>query len=149
LPDIPLNPDAPQRADTSTVRRVQETGATAIAPTLNSAAPVLASLDIERTVTFYCVRLGFTRVYVDPGVWGIVARDSIQIHFWPCSDRNIAENTSCRVHVSGIEALFAELQPLGVVHPQAQLQLKPWGSREFGVLDPDGNLITFAERNHA
>ena len=110
---------------------------------------MLASLDIERTVTFYCTRLGFTRVYVDPGIWGIVARDSIQIHFWPCSDKNIAENTSCRVYVSGIDALFAELQPLGVVHPLAQLELKPWGSREFGVRDPDGNLITFAERDHA
>ena len=118
-------------------------------PTLDSVAPVLASLDIERTVSFYCSCLGFTRVYVDPGVWGIVARDSIQIHFWPCSDKIIAENTSCRVYVSGIDALFSELEPLGVVHPKASLEQKPWGSREFGVLDIDGNLITFAERGHA
>jgi catechol 2,3-dioxygenase-like lactoylglutathione lyase family enzyme len=128
---------------------VKTSGASAIAPTLNSVAPVLASLDIERSVTFYCSRLGFARVYVEPGVWGIVTRDSIQIHFWPCPDKNIAENTSCRVYVSGIEALFGELQPLGVVHPNAPLEPKPWGSREFGVLDPDGNLITFTERDHA
>jgi hypothetical protein len=25
-------------------------------------------------------------------------------------------------------------------------QDKPWGAREFGVLDEDGNLVTFAER---
>ena len=117
-------------------------------PTFNSAAPVLASLDIERTVSFYCSRLGFTRVYVDPGVWGIVTRDSVQIHFWPCSDKNVAENTSCRVYVSGIDALFSEFVPLGVVHPKASLEQKPWGSREFGILDPDGNLITFAEPGH-
>ena len=117
-------------------------------PCLNSAAPVLASLDIERTVTFYCTRLGFARVHVDPGVWGIVSRDSVQIHFWPCLDKSIAESTSCRVYVSGIKALFAELQTQGVVHPKAPLAQKPWGSREFGVLDPDGNLITFAERDH-
>jgi hypothetical protein len=83
-------------------------------PTLNSAAPVLASLDIERTVSFYCSRLGFTRVYVDPGVWGIVTRDSVQIHFWPCSDKNVAENTSCRVYVSGIDALSSEFEASGV-----------------------------------
>jgi catechol 2,3-dioxygenase-like lactoylglutathione lyase family enzyme len=123
--------------------------ASATVPTLNSAAPVLASLDIERTVSFYCSRLGFSRVYVDPGVWGIVTRDSVQIHFWPCSDKRIAENTSCRVYVSGIDALFAEIEPMGVVHPNASLAQKPWGSREFGVLDPDGNLITFADRGHA
>jgi catechol 2,3-dioxygenase-like lactoylglutathione lyase family enzyme len=123
--------------------------ASANVPNLISAAPVLASLDIERTVAFYCSRLGFARVYVDPGVWGIVSRDSVQIHFWPCSNKSIAENTSCRVYVNGIDALFAELSPQGVVHPKASLAQKPWGSREFGVLDPDGNLITFAERDHA
>jgi hypothetical protein len=64
---------------------------------LNSASPVLASLDIERTVSFYCSRLGFTQVYVGPGTWGIVARDGIQIHSWLCPERHIAEKTSCRV----------------------------------------------------
>jgi catechol 2,3-dioxygenase-like lactoylglutathione lyase family enzyme len=118
-------------------------------PILNSAAPVLASLDIERTVTFYCSRLGFTRVYVEPGTWGIVARDTVQMHFWPCPERHIAKNTSCRVYVSGIDELFHELDAQGVVHPNAPLQNKPWGSREFGILDEDGNLITFAERVHA
>ena len=117
-------------------------------PTLNSAAPVLASLDIERSVTFYCTKLGFTRVYVEPLAWGIVARDNVQIHFWPCSERHIAENTSCRVYVIGIAALFEELDARGVVHPQAPLRDRPWGAREFGIQDEDGNFITFAERAH-
>jgi catechol 2,3-dioxygenase-like lactoylglutathione lyase family enzyme len=115
-------------------------------PYLQSAAPVLASSDIERTVRFYCSHLGFTAVFSEPGRWGIVSRDKVQIHFWPCADRNIAQNTSCRVYVAGIDQLFEELQPKGIVHPNAPLESKPWGSREFGVLDPDGNLVTFAER---
>ncbi len=118
-------------------------------PTLQSASPVLASLDIERTVAFYCSQLGFSRVYVEAGVWGIVSRDAVQIHFWPCSEPHVAENTSCRVYVAGIDQLYREFEPRGVVHPKATLQSKPWGSREFGVLDLDGNLITFAERGHA
>jgi uncharacterized glyoxalase superfamily protein PhnB len=48
-----------------------------------------------------------------------------------------------------IDELFHELDAQGVVHPNAPLQNKPWGSREFGILDEDGNLITFAERVHA
>jgi catechol 2,3-dioxygenase-like lactoylglutathione lyase family enzyme len=118
-------------------------------PSLNHAAPVLASLDIERTVSFYCSKLGFARVYVDAGVWGIVARDNVQIHFWPCRERHVAEHTSCRVYVDGVDELFNELNAQGVVHPNAPLQDTPWGSREFGVLDKDGNLITFAQRGHA
>jgi catechol 2,3-dioxygenase-like lactoylglutathione lyase family enzyme len=116
--------------------------------TLESASPVLASLDIERTVSFYCSRIGFSRVYAQPGEWGIVSRDSIQLHFWPCADRRIAENTSCRIYVTGVEQLFAECDREGVVHPNARLEAKPWGSREFGVLDPDGDLITFAQRTN-
>ena len=127
---------------------VTDPGETSMA-TLVSAAPVLASLDIARSVAFYCSRLGFTSVHVDSGTWGIVARDTVQIHFWPCSDPKIAENTSCRVYVTGIDALFAELNAQGVVHPNAPLCERPWGSREFGVLDVDGNLITFAQRDHA
>jgi len=53
------------------------------------------------------------------------------------------------VHVAGIDELFNELNGQGVVHPNAPLQNKPWGSREFRVLDEDGNLITFAERGNA
>ena len=113
---------------------------------LTSASPVLASLDIERTVAFYCSKLGFEKVHVQQDAWGVVARDGIQLHFWPCSDRAIAESTSCRVNVAGIDGLYRELQAQGVIHPNAPLESKPWGTREFGVLDLDGNLITFAER---
>lgn len=79
-------------------------------------------------------------------MWGIVARDGVHLHFWPCTERHIAENTSCRIRVTDIDALHRELAPRQVIHPNAPLQAKPWGTREFGVLDPDGNLLTFAER---
>jgi len=47
--------------------------------------------------------------------------------------------------VQDIDALYAEMEPKGVVHPNGWLQKKPWGVREFGVLDGDRSLITFAE----
>ena len=116
-------------------------------PVLTHAAPILASSDIARTVAFYRDTMGFAEVYVDPGVWGIVARDAVQLHFWHCTDRNIAENTACRIYVRGIDALCAQIEPQGIVHSNAPLATKPWGAREFGVVDPDGNLITFAQRD--
>lgn len=33
------------------------------------------------------------------------------------------------------------------MHPRAALRHQPWGVREFGVLDPDGNLVTLYERD--
>jgi len=114
-----------------------------------AATPVLASLDIERSVAFFCSGLGFSRLHAEQGVYGVVARGSVSIHFWACSDRRIAENTSCRVQVEGIDALHEACVALGIVHPDAPLEEKPWGSKEFGILDPDGNLVTFSEHLHA
>lgn len=38
-----------------------------------------------------------------------------------------------------INKLFTE------IHPNGPLQTKPWGQREFALLDPDNNLITFGQ----
>jgi catechol 2,3-dioxygenase-like lactoylglutathione lyase family enzyme len=113
---------------------------------LISAIPALASLDILRSVDFFCSRLGFTKVYAVQNEYGIVSRDEVSIHFWSCSERHIAENTSCRVLVTGVDAYYATCVAFGIVHPKAALEAKPWGTREFGIVDPDGNLVTFAER---
>ena len=32
------------------------------------------------------------------------------------------------------------------IHPNAPLQTKPWGQKEFSLLDPDRNLLTFGEK---
>jgi catechol 2,3-dioxygenase-like lactoylglutathione lyase family enzyme len=111
--------------------------------TFVSAVPVLASLDIERSVAFYEQKLGFQRGAVFPN-YAVLRRDAIELHLWKCDERHIAENTSCRVNVQGIDALYAELK--GIAHPKAPLTDQPWGLREFGIIDLDGNLIKFAER---
>ena len=110
-----------------------------------SATPVLASLDIGRSVEFFVSMLGFAKVYADPGGYGIVSHGPIQIHFWACNDRKIAEATGCRVQVQAIEGLYATCTMHGIVHPNAPLSTKLWGTQEFAILDPDGNLVTFYE----
>jgi hypothetical protein len=109
---------------------------------LKTAIPKLASLDIERSVTFF-ERLGFERLAVYPTL-ALVARDAIEIHFWLTDDRAIPEATGCRVNVDGIDALYQEYLPLNVIHPNDPLGDKPWGMREFSILDVDGNILTFA-----
>lgn len=111
-----------------------------------AATPVLASLDIRQSVDFCVNRLGATAVHVEQGVYGIVALGGVHIHFWACRDRRIAEATGCRIAVEGVDALFAHCAQQGIVHPNAPLHDTAWGTREFAVLDGDGNLITFHER---
>jgi catechol 2,3-dioxygenase-like lactoylglutathione lyase family enzyme len=109
---------------------------------IQSTIPVLASLDLNETVTFYTERLGFTkRMHLDNYV--IVSRDGAEIHFWPCDERHIAENTSCYVRVADTQLLFEEFKSRGLsLEPP---EVRPWGMKELYVIDPHGNLLKFGE----
>ncbi len=105
--------------------------------------PVLASLNIDETTGFYTT-LGFTVTYKDAH-YLIIKRDAVQINFWHCKSRHIAENTSCIVYVQNVDALYAECEALGIVHPNGKIADQPYGLRDFAILDTHGNLIRFAQ----
>jgi DNA-binding transcriptional MerR regulator len=113
--------------------------------TLQRAIPVLASLDLDATQRFYADRLGFDAMSRYPD-YAISARDGVQVHFWLTDDADIPKATSCRIDVTGVDDLYAEMVEAGVVHPNGPLREQPWGMKEFSVLDGDGNLIKFGER---
>ncbi|QAU34484.1 VOC family protein [Janthinobacterium sp. 17J80-10] len=109
---------------------------------IGSTIPVLASLNLSESIAFYTDRMGFTLLsqYND---YAIVARDGAEIHFWSCSDRSVAEQTSCYIRVSDTQQLFEEFAEKGVdVKPPI---VRSWGMKELYVIDPHGNLLKFGE----
>lgn len=113
---------------------------------LRVAIPVLASLNFDETEAFYRDKLGF-RTGMKSDVYLIMLRDEIVLHFWACNDRNIAEHTSCYINVEGVDALYAEYEARGLIHPHpnAKLQNRQHGMREFAILDNSGNLLKFGQ----
>ena len=111
---------------------------------LRTAIPKQAALNIANAVAFYVQRLGFTELFQAEDYAG-VRRDVVEIHLWLCDDKNIPEKTACRVEVENIEPLYAEYQREEVINPHSSLQATPWGTKEFTILDLDGNGITFFE----
>ncbi len=126
------------------------------------AVPALPVRDQEQGTAFYRDQLGFTVVFRKEGFTKLL-RDAVEIHLWVANDERwrtrdgahpvvsgaesfIAGTHSCRIGVEAVDDLHRVLQPLGILHPNGQLEEMPWGTLEFGVLDPDGNLITFFER---
>lgn len=105
---------------------------------------VFPSLDITETIKFY-EKLGFTLLFTngDPIDYASVKRGEAEIHLFPCSDRKIAEWTGCRIREDDIDELYKEYSGVGVIHPNAPLETKPWGLREFAIIDNSGCLITF------
>ena len=117
-------------------------------PVLGNLSPLIpAGDDVDATIAFYERQLGFTTIHKegDPTEMAIVKRDAVEIFLFKNDDRYVAEQTAFRIHVQYVKALYDEYQPQGVIHPNGKLDTKPWGTREFGVLDPTGVCITFYE----
>lgn len=114
---------------------------------LGKAIPVLASLDMARTLDFYATTLGFQTRHFEGSGYGIAVRGATELHFWACGDKYIAENTSCYIRVADIEALYQELRTrLPSLQPVVHTA---WGMDELYVFDPDGNLIKFGQESSA
>jgi catechol 2,3-dioxygenase-like lactoylglutathione lyase family enzyme len=103
--------------------------------------PLSPAKDVAKTVEFYVVKLGFE----DNGHEGVI-RGDVEILFYQTDDKHLAEWTSFRIQVEQIEALFEEYQEQNVIHPNGILDRKPWGTKEFAIIDLDGVCITFFER---
>ncbi|MDN4076004.1 bleomycin resistance protein [Fictibacillus terranigra] len=131
------------------------------------AIPALPVRDIKRSIEFYCEKLSFSLGYHEGGFAVLLYNDVRLIHLWEASDESwrtrsnlkpivsgaesfIAGTASCRIEVEGIDELYQHIQPLDILHPNTQLTDKWWGVRDFGVSDPDNNLIEFFENlsNH-
>lgn len=109
--------------------------------------PVLASLNMARTLAFYANVLGFTTHHVEGYTYGIAVRGNTELHFWDCADPHIAQNTSCYLRVDDIQAVYRHLNPrLPALQPVVHTA---WGMDELHVIDPDGNLIKFGQATAA
>lgn len=106
--------------------------------------PKFPAANVKASLEFYKSKLGFVELF-NYGDYAAVKRDSVEIHLWECQDKNIAENTACRIAADDIETLYAEYMRAGVIHPNGALEEKPWEVKEFVALDMDGNGIFFFE----
>jgi catechol 2,3-dioxygenase-like lactoylglutathione lyase family enzyme len=130
--------------------------------TLSQTIPALPVRDAARAVAFYRDRLGFDVVHHDGG-FAVLKRDGAELHLWEASDESwnermpdekpvrsgaesfIAGTASCRIATEGVDELYGELRARDVLHPVSRdgVQDTDFGTREFAVLDLDGNLLSF------
>lgn len=115
--------------------------------TIRSAVPIIPGRDLLATTGWYRDKLAFEVRYVE-SEYAIVQRDGVEVHFWgPSGIDPSASMTMFRLGVSGIADLYSRCEGDGLVHPNAPLERKSWGTEEFAVVDCDGNLVTFFERS--
>ena len=106
------------------------------------------------TRTFY-EGLGFVATGWWPSEFGgyaILKRGDLEMHFFSYSDLSPLTNyAGCYWRVNDVEVLHAGCVGTGL--PTAgtprltSIEEKPWGMREFALVDPNGNLIRVGQRS--
>jgi uncharacterized glyoxalase superfamily protein PhnB len=119
---------------------------------IKGAIPVLPAADTAESLKWWIEVCGFSETFRDstPPAYAGINRGEAYLHIAGMDDKilehKVGEQTMVRLAVKGIEALFAEYQQRGgKVHPNGTLQTKPWGTREFSAIDPNGVCVTFQE----
>jgi catechol 2,3-dioxygenase-like lactoylglutathione lyase family enzyme len=119
---------------------------------ITAAIPVLPAADVQASLDWWTKICGFEETFRDatPPSYAGLHRGEANLHLAGMDDkllaRKVGDQTMVRLQVKGIESLYAEYQQNGgKVHPNGALQTKPWGTKEFGALDPNGVCVTFQE----
>jgi hypothetical protein len=110
--------------------------------------PKLPMRNKRVTKEFYLNKLGFNVLgSTDFEGYLMIEKDRIQIHFFEFKTLNPKENYGqVYIRTDNIEALYqALLDKKTPIHPNGPLETKPWGQKEFSILDPDSNLLTFGQ----
>ncbi len=114
------------------------------------AIPQLPARSMERTAEFY-QRLGFDFEVVSPaGDYAIAERGSLEVHFFLHEGLVPSESSfGCYFRVGDVAALYAAFSAAGLpgygIPRITALENKPWGMREFAVIDEDGSLIRIGQ----
>lgn len=108
--------------------------------------PKLPMRDKAITKDFYLNNLGFKEVN-DYGDYLMVGKDNIEIHFFEFKELDPKENYGqIYIRTNDIDKLYQLLLDTNTaIRPNGHLQTKPWGQKEFAILDPDNNLLTFGQ----
>jgi catechol 2,3-dioxygenase-like lactoylglutathione lyase family enzyme len=98
--------------------------------------PNLAVRDIPAAQAWYGDTLGFRAAWIWEDNFGSVNADRVEIFLYESDEPKPA---ICSLFVDDVDEIYERCRPTGCV--VSELELKPWGVREFSVEDPDGNVF--------
>jgi predicted enzyme related to lactoylglutathione lyase len=109
---------------------------------LTKIMPELPLDDVPAGIAHYRDVLGFQINYQQADI-GVLDRDKVRLLLIARTERHKGIG-SAYVYVKDADALYAELHAKGA-NVQGEPISRPWGLREFRILDPEGNQITFGQ----
>ena len=118
---------------------------------LTAVNPKLPMRDKAVTREYYIDKLGFKDIgREDYDGYLILSMDEVEIHFFEFKELDPKENYGMiYIRTDCIDQFYENLLDKKIdIHPNGPLELKSWGQKEFSLLDPDNNLLTFGQNMH-
>ena len=110
--------------------------------------PKLPFIHKEKTLDYYS-KLGF-ELMADYDDYLIAKYQQLEIHFFSF-ETLILEKSDFMIYLridNGIDEFYQSIQNQGIeINPNGKLETKPWGMKEFSLLDPNGTLLSFGQKN--
>ena len=102
-------------------------------------APTMPVADLDRAVSFYQDKLGFTVIYHNPSVFALVER-GVKIGLQHAGDRPPGVG-NCYIWVDDIRSLYAEFKAKGIEFKDDIAVQAEYDLTDFVIYDLDGNFI--------
>ena len=113
---------------------------------ITATRPVMIVTDMDRAVDFYS-KIGFTEVFRNDVVYSVLKMDGHFVHLGTRMDDG-AGYSQAFLEMKGVDEYYAYcLRQEVEIHRELVDQF--YGLRDFQLLDPDGNLLTFGEHLQA
>jgi uncharacterized glyoxalase superfamily protein PhnB len=115
-------------------------------PTLEGVVPILSVRDLRAAIEYYTSVLGFEVAWEwgEPPYLASVFRDSVELNLLQAEPA--AAPTPSRVYfqVLDVELYYTQVTAAGAAVDVA-LDDRPYGMKDFRVVDPSGNELSFGE----
>lgn len=109
--------------------------------------PKIFYADVNIGRDFFVRCLGFEVLYQDDSI-SVLGRDNAKVYLVQDAQLAALDRPELAIETDDIAAIHDEIQSRApeVLHPNSStVQLKPWGSREFAVLDPTTLCVVFRQ----
>jgi uncharacterized glyoxalase superfamily protein PhnB len=111
---------------------------------LETTVPIVSVDDVTAALDYYQTALGFERDWIwgEPATLAGLYRDRVELQLAQRGKLGPPGTSHVYLRGSGVDALFEELSRAGVeiLEPIAD---RPYGLRDFAILDPSGNRLDF------
>ena len=114
---------------------------------LTSIHTKLPMIDKEITHKFYVNKLGFNLASdKDYKAYLMIQKKDLKFTFFSLLIFTLQKIIIKFIEEKNTNELYQQfINQKTEIHPKGSLDIKPWGQKEFSLLDPDNNLLTFGQ----